>query len=252
MDGAALRHGISGGCASDASAPENGDESGTQTSVQVGPQEGAPDSTHGICESGAEQRAAPRFTLLIRAVKLVSPQGEFVCVLRDVSETGASIRLFHTVPTGSPLELHMPGGEEYEAQAVWERENSPGVFEAGLRFSQPADVARLVHEVGEFPKRGLRLGVCFPIAVRTLTQRSEGMVVNLSQQGARINCDTLFAIDQGLRLEAIETMRELSEVRAKVRWRRQSEYGLVFDDTLSLADFARLAARLQAPGLLRE
>ena len=41
---------------------------------------------------GADQRAAPRFTLLIRAAKLVSAQGEFVCVIRDVSETGVSVR----------------------------------------------------------------------------------------------------------------------------------------------------------------
>jgi energy-coupling factor transporter ATP-binding protein EcfA2 len=32
-------------------------------------------------QDGAEQRAAPRFTLLIRAAKLVSAQGEFVCVI---------------------------------------------------------------------------------------------------------------------------------------------------------------------------
>ena len=35
----------------------------------------------------AEERAAPRFTLLIRAAKLVAPQGQFVCVIRDVSST---------------------------------------------------------------------------------------------------------------------------------------------------------------------
>ena len=45
-------------------------------------------------------------------------------------------------------------------------------------------------------------------------------------------------------------MPEFAEVRAKVRWRRDHDYGVVFDDTFTLGDFARLAARLQAPGLL--
>lgn len=197
--------------------------------------------------SGAEQREAPRFTLLIRAAKLVSPNGEFVCVIRDVSETGVSVRLFHALPGGSPLELHMPGGGAYEIEPVWEREN-----EAGFRFAKDVDVTKLINEAGEYPKRGLRLGVCFPIRVATLTQRSEGMVVNLSQQGARFECDGLFAIDQTLRIETTEAVPEFSEVRAKVRWRREQDYGVVFDDTFTLGDFARLAARLQCPGLLKE
>lgn len=214
------------------------------------------DSAQGAFESvseqadqsdGSEQRAAPRFTLLIRAAKLVSPNGEFVCVIRDVSETGVSVRLFHALPSGSPLELHMPSGGSYEIKPVWERGN-----EAGFEFAAPVDVPRLINEAGEYPKRGLRLDLCFPIRVSTLTQKCEGVVANLSQQGARFECEGLFAIDQSLRIEALEAVPEFSEVRSKVRWRRDRDYGVVFDDTFTLGDFARLAARLQAPMLLNE
>lgn len=195
----------------------------------------------------AEARVAPRFTLLIRAAKLVSPNGEFVCVIRDVSETGVSVRLFHKLPSGSPIELHMPGGGSYEIEPIWERGN-----EAGFRFASSVDVKQLINEAGEYPKRGLRLAVCFPIRVSTLTQRGEGLVANLSQQGARFECDVPFAIDQNLRIETLEPVPEFTESRAKVRWRRDNEYGVVFDDTFTLGDFARLAARLQCPGLLEE
>ncbi|MBV7258702.1 PilZ domain-containing protein [Erythrobacter crassostreae] len=190
----------------------------------------------------AESRVAPRFTLLIRAARLVAHEGEFVCVIRDVSETGVSVRLFHTLPKGDPLELHMPGGGRYEVRPVWERNN-----EAGFEFTKPVDVAQLINEAGEYPKRGLRLGVFFPITVGTLTQSCEGVVENLSQQGARFECDNVFAIDQTLRLSSPEGLKE---IRAKVRWRRDNQYGVVFDDTFTLGDFARLAARLQAPKLL--
>ena len=192
-----------------------------------------------------EMRVAPRFTLLIRAAKLVTSHGEFVCVIRDVSVTGISIRLFHKMPQGDPIELHMPGGAVYELKPVWEKNN-----EAGFEFAGAVDVDQLVNEVGEFPKRGLRLGVCFPITVSTLTQRSEAVVENLSQQGARFECEDRFAIDQNLRIATSEGGGALKEVRAKVRWRRENQYGVVFDDTLTLSDFARLAARLQCPQLL--
>ncbi len=200
-----------------------------------------PDIGEDVGAPPAELRAAPRFTLLIRAARLVSGQGEFVCVIRDVSETGVSVRLFHQLPSCETIELHMPGGEFYEIRNVWTKGN-----EAGFEFTKAVNVAQLVHEANEYPKRGLRLGMYFPVTVSTLAGTCEAVVENLSQQGARIECDEIFAIDQTLRVVG----EGFKEVRAKVRWRRDRHYGLVFDDTYTLGDFARLAAQLQAPVLL--
>lgn len=198
-------------------------------------------------ESGAEQRAAPRFTLLIRAAKLVCEAGEFVCVIRDVSETGVSVRLFHALPDVEALELHMPAGGVYPVETVWQRPR-----EAGFCFAAPVDVDLLINEAGAYPKRGLRINVGFPATITTLTQRSAALVHNFSQQGALIECEALLAIDQTLRLAAADIAPELKEIRAKVRWRRGTRYGVVFDNTFTLADFAMLAAGLQAPELLKE
>jgi len=191
----------------------------------------------------AELRGAQRYTLLIRAAKLVAGQGEFVCVIRDVSETGVCVRMFHSVPSGETIELHMPGGRVYEMKPVWQRDN-----EAGFEFVSPVDVPQLINEAGEYPKRGLRLNLYVPITITTLTQQVDGLIENISQQGARFECDGMFAIEQNLRIEG----EEIGEVRAKIRWRRDSQYGVVFDDTFTLGDFARLAARLQAPVLFED
>lgn len=196
---------------------------------------------------GADQRAAPRFTLLIRAAKLVSAQGEFVCVIRDVSETGVSVRLFHALPGCNDFALHMPAGAVYEVSRVWEKGN-----EAGFTFTEAVEVERLVNESSEYPKRGLRLGLCFPVTVNILAGSFEALVENLSQQGARLTCDRLLAIDQTVRLAMPGLSGKPREVRAKVRWRREQHYGVVFDDTFTLGDFARLAALLQAPALLAD
>lgn len=196
---------------------------------------------------GAEQRAAPRFTLLIRAAKLVSAQGEFVCVIRDVSETGVSVRLFHALPGCKDFALHMPAGAVYEISRVWEKGN-----EAGFTFTEAVEVERLVNESSEYPKRGLRLGLCFPVTINVLAGSFEAEVENLSQQGARLTCDRLLAIDQTVRLAMPDLSGKPREVRAKVRWRREQHYGVVFDDTFTLGDFARLAALLQAPALLAD
>lgn len=195
--------------------------------------------------AGQDLRAAPRITLLIRAAKLVSAQGEFVCVIRDVSESGVSVRLFHALPSCQQFALIMPAGAVYEISRVWHRHN-----EAGFTFDQAVEVAQLVNESADYPKRGLRLAVCFPVTVITLSEQCEAVVENLSQQGARITCNALLAIDQSVRIAAPGLGTKTREVRAKVRWRRDRQYGVVFDDTFTLGEFARLAALLQAPALL--
>ena len=79
--------------------------------------------------NGEEQRGAPRYTSLIRAAKLVCGQGEFVCVIRDVSATGVSLRTFHRLPTDEAIALELQNGESYELELV----RSEG-FEASYRF----------------------------------------------------------------------------------------------------------------------
>ncbi len=203
------------------------------------PHEGAPTA----CEPVCEERTAPRFTLLIRAAKVVTPAGEFICVIRDVSQSGVSLRGFHALPENGPHWLELQTGERYAIERVWSRG-----LEAGYRFAGAVDVATLIAEAGRYPKRRLRLNIGLEVELAFLGGRVRADVVNLSQQGARIECDTLLALDQPLRL----CSGLLPEVRARVRWRSKREYGLVFDDTFTLSQLATFAAGVQAPALLAQ
>ncbi|HAU21305.1 MAG TPA: PilZ domain-containing protein [Erythrobacter sp.] len=190
-----------------------------------------------------ESRHAPRFRLLIRAAKLVSAYGEFVCVLRDVSSTGVSVKLFHALPECTEMQLELQCGDKFDLEHRWIRGR-----EAGFEFKGPVNVDRVISEDSVFPKRALRLGLQFPAKLRTMSGDSEAFVENLSQQGARIECDRLFAIDQTVRIEAAG----VPEIRAKVRWRNRNQYGVVFDDTFTFQDLAIVAAKIQCPKLLSD
>jgi hypothetical protein len=63
--------------------------------------------------SGAELRRAPRFTLLVRAAKLIADGREYLCVLRDASATGVKVRVFHPLPAYQTIELETGNGERY-------------------------------------------------------------------------------------------------------------------------------------------
>src|SRR5690606_20786923 len=54
-----------------------------------------------------DMREAPRFALLIRSAKLICDSGEYLCIIRDVSETGVRLRLFHPLPPDQLLTLEL-------------------------------------------------------------------------------------------------------------------------------------------------
>lgn len=193
--------------------------------------------------SESDQRAAPRYASLIRAAKLVCGQGEFLCVIRDVSASGISLRTFHALPSDPTLALELQNGETYEI-----REVRRSGREASYRFARQVAVERLIQEAWNFPKRQLRLNICIPLNISSLTQKAQAVTLNLSQQGARIECEAVFAIDQMVRIES----EHFPETRAKVRWRKDANYGLVFENTFSLRDFSMLAAAVQCPLMLQD
>ena len=188
-----------------------------------------------------ELRGAPRFTSLIRAAKLVCGQGEFVCIVRDVSATGVGLRCFHAVPRSPDLALELQDGQLIEMEAV--REEG---FDASFRFAHIVPVEQLVRESALFPRRQVRLNIAIPLSLRTLSGQVTALTDNISQQGCRIEAAVPLAIAQPVIVES----EHLPGIRAKVRWRRDGRYGLIFDDTFSLRDFAVHAARLQSPSLL--
>jgi len=64
-----------------------------------------------ILEEDGERRTAPRFTMLIRGAKLCWKNREYLCIIKDVSETGVSLRVFHEMPAIEAVELELGNGE---------------------------------------------------------------------------------------------------------------------------------------------
>ena len=186
-------------------------------------------------EFGADQRAAPRVGVLIRPAKLIAPSGEYLCVLRDASATGVKVRCFHPLPVQG-LVLELGNGDRFEVERMWEQGDH-----AGLRFRDPVPLDYLVKETGPYPKRPVRLRMTLPALLVAGRDVLAATVRDLSQQGARIECDQQLALDRRFRLE----IRGVAPVEAKVRWRRPPAAGLVFETTFRMEDFARLAFALQ-------
>lgn len=187
-------------------------------------------------QSDEEKRNAQRFTILIRAAKLMCPQGEFLCVIRDASETGVNLRLFHDLPAEERFMLELQNGDRHEVELIWQEGDR-----AGMRFLECAEIARIIEGPSRYAKRPVRINVNFMAELSSISGGGPVEVHDLSQQGARITSDTRFAIDQRVKLSA----RHMPEINAKVRWRRENAYGLVFEDTFQFGDLARILADIQ-------
>ena len=193
-------------------------------------------------EVSVDQRTACRYVSLIRAAKLRLPEGQFVCVIRDVSRSGIAIKSFHPLPPISgDCELELQNGERHRLTFVRSTGNG-----ASFMFASDVEVERLIREEWQYPRRQLRLDLAIPVELVTLTNRVQGTIGNLSQQGACIETDGAFAISERLNIESAS----LQKIRATVRWRKDGQYGLVFENTFNLSDFALMTARLQEPSLL--
>jgi len=186
-----------------------------------------------------DQRSAPRFTLLIRAAKLISPEGEFLCVVRDASELGVSVRLFHPLPKDVPLSLEMPNGDVIELERVWEEDGK-----AGFSFASQVEMDRIVDSPSRFARRAVRVNVDVPCELLAGVRRVAGTIHNLSQQGALISTPDKLSLMQRVKIRA----DGMPEITGKVRWRRNDSYGLSFEDTFQFAELAALAFELRKAG----
>lgn len=185
----------------------------------------------------SNQRAARRVALLLRAGKLVSEHGEFLCILRDASTGGVKARLFHELPPAQRFAVELANGQRFPIELVWQRDGH-----AGFRFlGGPIDVHELTDESSDLPKRDIRLRVSAPVSVRIGEERHAGLLRDLSQNGAQIEIEPVLAIGQQVSL-AVEGLPRLV---ARVRWRRGKAHGVIFQRGFRLDELAALIGQLQ-------
>jgi PilZ domain len=189
-------------------------------------------------QQGDDQRSDNRVSLLLRAGKLIAEQGEFLCIVRDVSAGGVKVKLLHDLPQARSFDLELANGESYPLELVWQNEGN-----AGFRFlERPIDLVTVVDEPSRFPKSGIRLRLEMPISIKLGAELHSAKLCDLSQHGAQIEIEPGLAIGQRVSLCA----KGFAELESRVRWRRRGAHGLVFQRGFRLDELARLSAQLRA------
>lgn len=184
----------------------------------------------------ADERGTSRIALLLRPAKLLCQYSEYFCLIRDISEGGVKVKLFHPLPSHEWATLELRNGNSYLLEVAWVEHDA-----VGYSFLEKVNLEELINEAGEHPKRQLRLNMEIQCSLRSGSTNIKTEILNLSQQGAAVECNMHLVVDQLVML----SIEGLPEIPAKIRWRRHGQYGLLFEEIFSLRDFAVLANTLQ-------
>jgi hypothetical protein len=187
-------------------------------------------------QSFADQRAAPRSSLMLRTAKVVCQSGEYLCLVRDVSATGAGLRFFHAVPPEPRIFLELGNGQIHPIERAWSRE-----AEAGYRFASPVDVAEFIAERSDHPHRAIRLRLERPALVTVEGHDCLATLTDISRTGARIEGGSGWPLQAFVRLE----LAGFPIRYGHVRWREGTSHGIVFQNVLPLGDLAQHLLALQ-------
>ena len=181
-----------------------------------------------------DRRKDSRVSLFLQSAKLITDHGEYMCMIRNVSEGGCMVQVFHFLPPIQRAKLELANGATHDVERVWEYD-----YRIGLRFIEPVSIEQFTSDRNGLPKRQMRLKIDLRAVMMVGETTVPVTVCDISQQGARIEYPAILARDQCVRLKLPRRL----PIDAKVRWHRDGTYGLVFEQTFRLDELARYIAR---------
>ena len=185
-----------------------------------------------------ERRGEQRHIALLRVALLHVEDSKELCVVRNISPSGLSARVYRKVVGGEQVHVEFRSGELLSGSVVWERD-----WEVGIVFLAPINVdsvlaSRWVTENGQrrvLPR--VKVGSRGRLKVGS---RSFGVVLqDISQGGARVQSNSPIT-DTG---DVVLTLPGLPPIGGVIRWVGGTEIGVSFNECLP---FERLGQWIEA------
>lgn len=184
----------------------------------------------------AEQRAAPRSSLVLRTAKVVCQSGEYPCLVRDVSATGVGLRFFYDAPPEARIFLELANGQIHPIELAWQQGNA-----AGYRFAVEIDVEEFVAERNAQGHRAIRFRLERPVLVTLEGRDCTAKLLDISRTGAKLVANAPWPVQAFVRFDLAGFPVRFGHVR----WRDGLHHGIVFQDAMPLDELAGNLLTLQ-------
>jgi len=199
-----------------------------------------PETARKFAAASAVKHASP----MLRSAKVVCQSGEYVCLVRDVSDDGVLLSFLHEVPTEPRIILALGNGQTYPIQRIWS-----GQEQVGDRFGGQVAVQEFLHERAPFAVRHVRLAIKAPARVIDGSQAHVAQLLDMSTHGAKFECATAFAEGRLISFQIQSMGQQLGQVVwGDEKTANAALHGLQFQHPLTLRELAQAALRMQPFG----
>ncbi|MBV9883510.1 MAG: PilZ domain-containing protein [Sphingomonadaceae bacterium] len=201
-----------------------------------------PDSVHG--GGAGDRRREPRQVTIMRVARIVGPERQELCLVRNLSANGLQARVYRARHAGDVVDVEFKCGQILRGTVAWTRG-----FIIGVRFHAPADLEGLLESrwAGEAmftPPRPVRVNVHVFGILRIGAHRHAVRVHDISQGGAKLALGEL--IERG---PAVLTLPGLPHLQGTIRWQRNELAGIAFNEPVAVGLLANWIEERQSRGL---
>jgi len=194
------------------------------------------------CTTGeaVKNRANQRKSLMLRSAKVVCQSGEYICLVRDVSELGTSLSFLHDVPPEKRIILSLANGMTFPIEQVWS-----GKKQAGYRFASPVSLAEFMYESSPFALRAVRLEIDAVARVMDGRDTFMAQVLDISTHGLKFECASDIKLARLIGFQITGMRQQLGQVVWHDGDHNVPRYGFQFQHPLGLQELAVATLRMQ-------
>lgn len=184
----------------------------------------------------SEEQLSARKSMMLRTAKVVCQTGEYVCLIRDISEGAISLSFLHEAPREDRIILQLTNGHTYPILRIWSVKR-----QAGYNFSSDVALAHFFRIESGFEHRPIRLNIAAQGRITDGRALSHVQLLDISCGGAKLESETTLPVDRLISFDALGLPQRLGQVR----WQSEHRYGLQFQHPLSIRELATMALRSQ-------
>lgn len=191
-----------------------------------------------------EKRTEERLIAILPAAKLVSEDANYICRIKNISAGGLMAEVISPLEVGARVYIELNSEQRVPGQIVWTREGS-----LGIKFDQDVDLRELLANRAQ--RRGVRprpprLQVSCGATVQIGKLYYSVDVHDISLGGMKVAISDWQCAGR----DVIVTIESLRPVRGRVRWYRDGNAGIVFDQPLRFEELAEwMGKRLEVASL---
>ncbi|WP_167071017.1 PilZ domain-containing protein [Sphingomonas vulcanisoli] len=182
--------------------------------------------------TGAERRRSVRQASLLEVAKMTIGGHSELCRLRDVSADGLCAELYCPVTQDERVIIELRTGHIIEGRIAWVSGGDMGVaFASAMPITEMLSHCSFDGRVTTVRAPRLDVDIAATLQVRHFAQPAQ--VVNLSQSGCKLLLDDYFDADTPCVLQ----IEHLGALEGEIKWWRDREGGLMFDEAIPYARF---------------